>query len=80
MGLTTQKKLDCFGTANTSDCCLQCPDNEKCAVETIEKHRERKLLCVEGCVIEECIRKKCSAWNFGKCPDIREDKFWEDQK
>jgi len=39
-----------------------------------------KLLCVEGCVIEECIREKCSGWKNGKCPDVREDKFWENQK
>jgi len=30
-------RLECYGTANTSDCCMQCPDNEECVKETMKR-------------------------------------------
>jgi hypothetical protein len=30
-------RLECFGDANTSDACLQCPDNNECATLTCSK-------------------------------------------
>jgi len=31
------KRLECFGTANMSDCCAQCPDNNECVDETMKR-------------------------------------------
>ena len=33
----------CFGTANTSDCCAQCPDNKTCVTETIKRWKDGKV-------------------------------------
>jgi len=33
-------RLECFGTANMSDACAQCPDNEKCVRETMRRADE----------------------------------------
>lgn len=30
-------RFECFGNANSSDTCLQCPDNEECAKVTCSK-------------------------------------------
>jgi hypothetical protein len=34
-----KETLECFGTANMSDCCAQCPDNEECAKETMRRQK-----------------------------------------
>jgi hypothetical protein len=32
-----KKRLPCFGDANMSDACAQCPDNEECVEETLKR-------------------------------------------
>lgn len=38
--MSEKQKLECFGTANMSDCCAQCPDNSVCTDETIRRFKE----------------------------------------
>jgi len=47
-----QKRLECFGTATTQDCCLQCPDNDECVAKTMEQNKMS---------VEEKIREKAQS-------------------
>jgi hypothetical protein len=38
-----QKRLECFGTANSSDACLQCPDNSECAEITCASPKDDEV-------------------------------------
>jgi len=38
-----EDRLECFGDANMSDACAQCPDNEECVRETIRRWKQEKL-------------------------------------
>ncbi len=35
-------RLPCYGDANTSDACSQCPDNDLCVKETVRNWRKAK--------------------------------------
>lgn len=39
----TEKHLECFGTANMSDACCQCKDNEACSEETIQRCKKPEM-------------------------------------
>lgn len=50
--MSVVEKLECFGTANTSDCCAQCPDNEECVKETMRKHKKTVMEKLEQVLAE----------------------------
>jgi len=40
--MSKTERLECFGTANFSDACCQCPDNEECVKETYRREKEKR--------------------------------------
>ena len=39
--MADKQRLKCFGDANMSDACSQCPDNKECVEETVKRWRRR---------------------------------------
>ena len=64
------KKLECFGTANMSDACSQCPDNEECATETCKKDDLKSAV--------EKIFSDCFLDGYGEDSSIYKTKLEED--
>ncbi len=60
-----ESRFACFGTANSSDTCMQCPDNTPCAEETITQFKKAKSAQANATVNKK-VKIFCHACNGKK--------------
>lgn len=81
------RKFECFGTANMSDTCAQCPNNKPCVDETMRRWEKTKTIkvkvfchsCNGNGYVEDKAYPSAEVIKI-LCPECEGQKYvWEDQ-